>query len=147
MGTVEYRDALRAVLDQASKSTAARLSVLHRAATAGVDGVLIDVFVDQDAEGPFGVWARFEGADSFGLDRQLGDERELLGVIWGEEGWEPAVPSRPREWSRAQLEDAIVEVVAEWIDPLIPLGTPDLRWEVVTPDGATDPIQVGRQDD
>jgi hypothetical protein len=147
VGTVEYRDALRAVLDPVSRFTAARLSALHRAATAGADGGLIEVFLDQDAEGPFGVWARFEGADSFSLDRQLGDERELFSVIWGEEGWEPPVPARPADWSREQLEDAIVEVVAEWIDPLIPIGTPDLRWEVVTPDGATDPIQVGLHDD
>lgn len=146
MGTVEYRDALRAVLDAASLSTAARLSALYRAATAGADGVLIEVFVDQDAEGPFGVWARFEGADSFSLVRRLGDERELFSVIWGEEGWEPLVPARPVGWSREQLEDAIVEVVADWIDPLIPTGAPDLRWEVVTPDGATDPIQVGPHD-
>lgn len=136
MGAVEYRDALRAVLDSVSPSTAVRLSVLHRAATAGADGVLIDVFVDQDAEGPFGVWARFEGADAFTLDRQLGDDRELFSVIWGEEGWEPPVPPRPVDWSREQLEDAIVEVVAEWIDPLIPKGTPVLRWDVATPDGA-----------
>jgi hypothetical protein len=144
---VEYRDALRAVLDPVSQSTAVRLFALHRAATAGAEGVLIEVFVDQDAEGTFGVWARFEGADSFSLDRQLGDERELFRVIWGEEGWEPPVPARPAEWSREQLEDAIVEVVAEWIDPLIPTGSPHLRWEVVTPDGATDPICVGRHDD
>ncbi|MFJ6530938.1 DUF6389 family protein [Microbacterium sp. NPDC091662] len=147
MNTVEYRDAMRAVLDLVSQSAAVRLSALHRAATAGAEGVLIEVFVDQDAEGPFGVWARFEGADSFALDRQLGDERELFGVIWGEEGWEPPVPARPADWSREQLEDVIVEVVAEWIDPLIPTGTPDLRWEVVTPDGAMDPIRVGRHDD
>lgn len=143
MRSVEYRDALRAVLDRVSASTDVRLSGLHRAATAGVEGVLIDVFLDQDAEGPFAVWARFEGADSFGLDRQLGDDRELFSVIWGEEGWEPPVPPRPADWSREQLEDAIVEVVADWIDPLIPKGTPVLRWEVVTPHGATDPIPVG----
>jgi hypothetical protein len=147
VGAVEYRDALRAVLDAMSPSVADRLSTLHRAATAGADGVLIDVFLDQDAEGPFGVWARFEGADSFTLDRRLGDLRELFSVIWGEEGWEPPVPARPAGWSRDQLEDAIVEVVAEWIDPLIPRGAPDLRWEVGTPDGGTDPIQVGIHDD
>ncbi|MBW8763022.1 MAG: hypothetical protein JF592_10605 [Microbacterium sp.] len=147
MGTVEYRDALRAVLDPMSQSTTVRLSALHRAATVGADGMLIEVFVDQDAEGPFGVWARFEGADSLSLDRQLGDERELFSVIWGEKGWEPPVPARPAAWSREQLEDAVVDVVAERIDPLIPRGTPDLRWEVVTPDGATDPIRVGLNDD
>ncbi|UOQ57803.1 DUF6389 family protein [Leucobacter allii] len=142
MGTVEYCVALRDVLDAVSRSTAARLSALHRAATAGADGVLIDVFLDQDAEGPFGVSARFEGIDSFSLDRKLGDGWELFSVIWGEESWEPPVPARPADWSREQREDAIVEVVAEWIDPLIPRGTPELRWEVVTPDGATGPIQV-----
>jgi hypothetical protein len=147
VGDVEYRDALRAVLDPASQPTAARLSVLHRAATVGAEGVLIEVFVDQDAEGPFGVWARFEGADAFGLDRRIGDERELFGVVWGEDGWEPPVPSRPAGWSRDQLEDAIVAVVAEWIDPLIPKGEPALRWEIATPDGDTDPIHVGPDDD
>jgi hypothetical protein len=145
--TVDYRDALRVVLGTVSQPAATRLSALHRAATAGADGVLIEVFVDQDAEGPFGVWARFEGADSFSLDRRLGDERELFGVIWGEEGWEPPVPARPTTWSREQLVDAIVDVVAEWIDPLIPIGSPDLRWEVVTSDGATGPIPVGLHDD
>lgn len=80
--TVEYRDALRSVLDSVSQFTAVRLSATHRAATAGADGVLIDVFVEQDAEGPFGVWARFDGPDSFSLDRQVGDERELFSVIW-----------------------------------------------------------------
>lgn len=130
-----------------SQLTAARLSAIHRAASAGADGVLIDVFLEQDAEGPFGVWARFDGPDSFSLDRRLGDERELFSVIWGEEGWEPPVPARPAGWSRAQLEGTIVDVVAEWIDPLIPAGAPDVWWEVVTPDGATDPIAVGPHDD
>lgn len=147
MTTTDYRDALRPLLDGASQSAAGRLSALHRAATPGTEGVFIDVFVDQDAEGPFGVWARFEGADSFRLDRQLGDERELFIVIWGEEGWEPAVPGRPAGWSREELEAALVEVVAEWLAPLIPKGPPHLRWEVVTPDGATDPIAVEPSDD
>ncbi|MCW2288460.1 DUF6389 family protein [Leucobacter luti] len=147
MGSIEYRDALKAVLDAESQTLTARLSVLHSAAAVGADGVLIEVFVDQDAEGPFGVWARFEGADAFSLDRQLGDDRELFAVIWGEEGWEPAVPSRPSDWSRAHLADVIVEVVAEWINPLIPPGSPDLRWEVGTSDGARDPIRVGPHDD
>lgn len=144
---VEYREALRAVLDAVSQPAAARLSALHRAAAIGADGILIEVFVEQDAEGPFSVWGRFEGADSFSLDRRLGDERELFSVIWGEEGWEPAVPARPAGWSREQLEDSVVDVVAEWIDPLIPRGSPDLRWEVVTPDGGIDPILVGLHDD
>lgn len=145
MHTAEYCDALRAVLDADSPSVSAALSTIHRAANARVDGVLLDVFLDQDAEGTFSVWARFEGEDAFALDRQLGDERELFAVIWGEEGWEPAVPPRPADWSAHVLADTIVDVVAEWISPLIPAGSPALRWDAVAPDGTRDPIAVGPQ--
>lgn len=143
MEATEYRDALRAVLDTASPVVAARFETIRNTASARIDGVIIEVFVDQDAHGTFDVWARFDGPDAFTLDRQLGDERELFGVIWGEDGWEPAVPVRPRIWSREELEDVIVEVVAEWVDPLILVGPSNLYWEVATPDGAVDPRPVG----
>ena len=64
-------------------------------------------------------------------------------MIWGEEGWEAPVPTRPREWSHAELEKVIVGVVAEWIHTLISPTASELRWEVTTPDGATDLVPVG----
>lgn len=134
---------MRSVLDTASAAVSDRLAAIHNAATLRTEGIVIDVSVDQDGEGTFGVWARFEGPDAFSLNQQVGDERELFGVIWGEEGWEPPAPHRPREWSRSVLEEVIVGVVAEWIDTLIPPTASELRWEVTTPDGATDPIPVG----
>ncbi|MFE4500167.1 DUF6389 family protein [Rhodococcus sp. NPDC056743] len=143
MEPTEYRGALRAVLDTASAAAAARLAAIRNAATARTDGVIIDVFVDQDGHGTFDVWARFEGPDAFTLDRQLGDERALFGVIWGTDGWDPDVPVRPRAWTRMELTDAIIDVVAEWVDPLIAVGTDTLYWEVGTPDGDVDPRTVG----
>ncbi|MDV8005911.1 DUF6389 family protein [Rhodococcus sp. IEGM 1318] len=143
MEPAEYRDELRSVLDTASAVVSGRLSAIHNAATPRTEGIVIDVSLDQDGEGTFGVWARFEGPDAFSLNQQVGDERELFGVIWGEEGWEPPVPHRPREWSHAALEEVIVGVVAEWIGALVPPTASELRWEVTTPDGATDPIPVG----
>lgn len=56
-------------------------------------------------------------------------------------------PARPLGRSRERLVDVIVEAVAEWVAPLIPMGAPDLRWEVVSSDGATGPIPVGPHDD
>ncbi len=59
-----YARTLRTVLDTESERVAAALGDLHRAAVEaenGVEAILIDVFVDQDGEGPFDVWARFEG--------------------------------------------------------------------------------------
>lgn len=135
-----YARALRTVLDTESERVAAALGDLHRAAVEaenGVEAILIDVFVDQDGEGPFDVWARFEGADAFALDRRLDEQRHLFGVEWTADGWEPAVPSRPRRWTRDRLEEAVLVVVAEWIEGLLPadareglfwVGAPDLGY-------------------
>ncbi|MEV8170706.1 DUF6389 family protein [Microbacterium sp. NPDC077486] len=135
-----YARALRTVLDTESERVAAALGNLHRAAVEaenGVEAILIDVFVDQDGEGPFDVWARFEGAGAFALDRRLDEQRHLFGVEWTADGWEPAVPSRPRRWTRDRLEEAVLVIVAEWIEGLLPadakeglfwVGAPDLGY-------------------
>ncbi|MCZ0710590.1 DUF6389 family protein [Microbacterium paraoxydans] len=135
-----YARTLRTVLDTESERVAAALGDLHRAAVEaenGVEAILIDVFVDQDGEGPFDVWARFEGADAFALDRRLDEQRHLFGVEWTADGWEPAVPSRPRRWTRDRLEEAVLVIVAEWIEGLLPadakeglfwVGAPDLGY-------------------
>lgn len=133
----EYRDALQRILSEFSAETVARLSQLSDAADeagAGVEGIVIDVFVDQDGEGPFEVWARFEGRDAFALDRRFDDRRHLFGVVWGGGGWEPDVPSRPRGWSRDDLESAFVDAVAGWIEPLLPVDPPEGRWRIGAPD-------------
>ncbi|MFI9056830.1 MULTISPECIES: DUF6389 family protein [Streptomyces] len=100
-------------------------------------------FPDQEGHGTFAVWARFSGADSFALDRQIGDERELFKVVWTDNGLEPAVPQPPSSWSTLHLEDVLFDTVAEWLDLLIPPDATDLQWEVTTPDGTQDHRQVG----
>lgn len=80
------------------------------------------MFVDQDGEGPFDVRAWFEGSDAFALDRRLDAERHLFGVVWGERDWKPAVPSRPHGWTRDELEEVVVDTVAEWLGPLVRSG-------------------------
>lgn len=139
-GTEPYARTLRAVLDRESERVAGALGHLYRAAVeaeSGVEAILIDVFVDQDGEGPFDVWARFDGADAFDLDRRFDEQRHLFGVEWTADGWEPAVPSRPRQWTRDRLEEAVLVVVAEWIASLLPadareglfwVGAPDLGY-------------------
>ncbi|WP_345351169.1 DUF6389 family protein [Rhodococcus olei] len=146
MDAAEYRAELRRILDAASAGVAGRLLKIGDAATDRTEAVEIDVFVDQDGEGPFDVWARFVGADAFTLDRRLDDELQLFEVTWGERGWAPAVPPCPRGWTRDEFEEVIVEVVAEWLAPLIPTGSPGLRWEVTSPEGTVDPRPLGVRD-
>ncbi len=114
-----------------------QLQAAAEQAGGGIDGIAIDVFVDQDGEGPFDVWARFEGDAAFGLDRRFDDDRRLFGVEWGEEGWEPEVPGRPRGWTRDDLERAVLDAVAEWLAPLLPLGSREGFWRVGAPGGLT----------
>lgn len=139
----EYRNTLRTVLDRSSTAVAARLATIRSAVSGRTDCVIIDVFVDQDGEGPFDVWARFDGPDAFALDRRLADERALFGVVWGEEGWDPDVPARPSGWSRDELEEAIVGVVAEWLDGLVPVEATELDWLLAGHDGAFEAIALG----
>ncbi|WP_145501775.1 DUF6389 family protein [Streptomyces sp. CFMR 7] len=141
--TARYRAELRRVLDMASTTVARRLEAVRDAATARTDGVVVDVFPDQDGEGTFAVWARFEGADSFELDRRLGEERQLFAVVRTGTGWEPPVPERPASWSAALLENVLFDVVTEWIDGLVPADATALFWEVTTPDGTQDHRPVG----
>lgn len=140
MQTSEYRARLARILASSSDNVAGKLRRFRDAAT---DAIVIDLFVEQDGEGPFDVWARFEGPDAFALDRRFDDERQLFGVVWGELGWEPDVPPRPQGWTWDELEKAVFETVAEWIEPLLPAG--DLVWELTSVDGASEPRPLHAQ--
>lgn len=139
----EYRIALRTVLDASSSTVARQLATIGSAVAGETDCVIIDVFVDQDGEGPFDVRARFDGPNAFAFDRRFESERALFGVLWGEEGWEPDVPARPRGWSRDDLEEAVTGVVAEWLDGLIPAEASELEWLLASHDGAFEAIALG----
>lgn len=139
METRDYVSKLAPILDASTAEVADRLARFGLAANEagdGVDRIIVEVFVDQDGEGPFDVWARFDGRAGFALDRRFDEERHLFGVEWGEDGWEPEVPGRPRGWTRDDLELGALTAVAEWVSPLIPEGAPEGFWQIYTPDGA-----------
>ncbi|WP_162834142.1 DUF6389 family protein [Amycolatopsis circi] len=99
MDTGDYRAAVTGILGSVSNETSARLERFWTAARAdGVEGIVIDVFVDQD-------------------------------------GWEPAVPPRPHGWTRDDLEAAFVDVVRQWVTPLLPGGAPKGFWRIGSLDG------------
>ncbi|MFJ8689663.1 DUF6389 family protein [Micromonospora wenchangensis] len=136
----DYADELGSILATRTAEVTSRLTRFRLAAEeAGgdVEGIIIDVFVDQDGEGPFDVWARFCGDAACALHQRFDEERHLFGVEWGEEGWEPDVPGRPRGWTRDDLERVVLEVVTEWISPVIPQGPAEKFWRISTPDGVT----------
>lgn len=136
----EYRARLERILSASSGEVAARLLRFREVAA---DAVAIDLFMGQDGEGPFDVWVRFVGPDAFALDRRFDDERQIFGVVWGEQGWEPDVPSRPQGWTWDELEEAAFETVAAWLEPLIPAG--DLVWELTSVDGTSEPRRLHAQ--
>lgn len=140
----EYRDALRPLLEAASTRVSGILKTLAGAANIpGIDGVVLDVYVGQDPEGPFDIWARFAGPRGTELDFALGDARAVFGVEWSETGWDPGVPPCPAGWSLEVFEAAVLAAVAEWIDPLIPAAPADLEWTINSPEGLTDSLVVG----
>ncbi|MFD2841651.1 DUF6389 family protein [Populibacterium corticicola] len=141
----EYRAQLRRILDTVSDEVTAKFIRFHEAATAVSNSLVVDIFLDQDGDGPFNIWARFDGPGAFTLDRHFDDERQLFGVVWGENGWTPPVPARPDGWTRDELEEAVFDVVHEWLDPLIPNDTHN--WELSSVEGVLDtrPLGMGRE--
>ncbi len=133
MENTEYATVVAEILARFSPSALERLDRLFSAAHSdgvSIDGMVIDVFIDQDAEGPFDVWARFEGHDAFALDRRFDDERHLFAVEWNASGWTPAVPERPEGWIRGDLEDAVTVAVTRWLEPLLPSHSPRGFWRI-----------------
>nr|AFV52213.1 hypothetical protein [Streptoalloteichus sp. ATCC 53650] len=130
----DYRSRLRQVLDAHSAEVGARLRFIADAVTDDVRGVVLDVFTDQDGEGSFNVWARFDGPDFFALNKPIDAHRHLFGVVHGAEGWEPDVPFLPRSAD----QDVLVDTVADWLRAVwgehVRGGT-TTGWEVDSPDG------------
>lgn len=124
MSKEEYLAALRPILDAATEAASAQLRSLLDATDEADATLTLGVFVGQDGEGPFDVYAQFEGPDVFALNQRFQKERQLFGVTWTEEGWEPQVPARPRGWSRDELEDVVVAEVERWAGSLAPNGPP-----------------------
>jgi hypothetical protein len=140
MTVSRYADALRATLDAHSDDVRERLAFLGDVARAQGDrDVIVEVFVDDDAEGPFDVWARIDGFNAFELEPLLADRRHLFGVTWLEDGWEPSVPDAPRGWSRDRLQEAVIDTVASWLSDLLPADRAGFDWAVESPDGSSDP--------
>ncbi|MFK4763111.1 DUF6389 family protein [Microbacterium sp. ZW T5_45] len=139
----DYATALHAALATTDTEVRRRLVLIaDAAAAASVDMIVLDVFLDDDAEGPFDVWARFEGESVFVTQQRLGEDRHLVDIAWTEDGWTLDVPARPQSWSREALLDAIIDVVAGWLSGLIPSGGDGIVWTLETPDGETDPREL-----
>ncbi|KFU77717.1 hypothetical protein SAMN04489729_0895 [Amycolatopsis lurida] len=139
----EYRRRLRDVLGAHSEDVATRLRAIVEAIGENVESLQIEVFPDQDGEGTFDVWARFEGPDSYVLNKPIDDHRHLFGVVHHETGWEPDVPPLPHGISA----DVLVDTVAEWIDSVW-IRTfdrpPSIPVEVSSPDGYGAVAQIPR---
>lgn len=122
------------MLDAHSEDVATKLRRIVEAIGDTVESLQIEVFPDQDGEGTFDVWARFEGRDSYVLNKPIDEHRHLFGVVHHETGWEPDVPPLPRGLSA----DLVVDTAADWIDSVWtrtvsrPLSIPV---EVSSPDG------------
>ncbi|UMP04792.1 DUF6389 family protein [Amycolatopsis sp. EV170708-02-1] len=139
----EYRRRLRRVLDAHSDDVATRLRVIVEAIGDTVESVQIEVFPDQDGEGTFDIWARFDGPDSYVLNKPIDEHRHLFGVVHEETGWEPDVPPLPRGLSA----DLIVDTVVDWLDSVWTRTfdrTPSVPVEVSSPDGYGSAAQIPR---
>lgn len=143
MTTTAYLRSLIEAINPEREAVRERLLAVAAAATPAISAIAIDLFVDQDAEGPFDAWARYEGPGGTELNLLVGDARHVFGVNWGELSWEPDVPPRPIGWSREDLEAALFTGFGDWLSELIPSPTTHgILWELHLPDSGAEPRHI-----
>ncbi len=114
----EYVSELETVLGRHTDGAAEKISAILDACPAEATALGFDVFPDQDGEGTFDIWARLDGPDHFALNKPIDAHRHLFGVVYTEDGIEPAVPLWPSSDTPFCVQDAIVDAAATWLTEL-----------------------------
>ncbi|MGF7120834.1 MULTISPECIES: DUF6389 family protein [unclassified Rhodococcus (in: high G+C Gram-positive bacteria)] len=138
MNRTEYLSELATVLGRYTETAAQRISEILDACPTEATALWFDVFPDQDGEGTFDVWARFDGPDAFVLNRPIDDHRHLFGVVHTEDGLDPDVPLWPTRNTPFCIQDAVVDAAATWLTTLwsrVGEGRSRVPWHIEGDDG------------
>ena len=114
--TVEaYRDALRAVLDRHADAMRGKIEAALAGLPEKTRRFEIGIHPAQDYEGDFGIWIHLDGPDLYVLNKAIAPHRKLFSVR-SPDGWLEGVPMfEPDHEQPFDVNDAIVDIVGEWL--------------------------------
>lgn len=118
MNQKDYQAALRQVLDKHSDQAQAKLTALIAALPPKAREIRFGVFPDQDGEGTFSVVISLEGPDLYVLNKAVDAHRNLFDVRHTSSGVSPSVPTFALDGAQFDVQNAIVDTAADWIETL-----------------------------
>jgi hypothetical protein len=111
----EYRIELRKVLDDYSTDAVKKLNSAFQALPEKTQRVELMIFPDQDGEGTFGVRISLTGPDLYVLNKAIDESAEIIDVKHTPTGLEPNVPMMDTFDSNFEVNDALSDVVGDWL--------------------------------
>jgi hypothetical protein len=125
---LEYRSILQGVLADHTEFAATQLGSILDHLPQMTRAIEIEVFPDQDGEGTFSVRVGLDGPDLYVLNKAIGEWAELFSVRHTEHGLEPSVPLMDPFEESFQVNDAVVDCAAEWLQGVWrALGDPNVE--------------------
>lgn len=118
MNQQDYRATLRRVLDKHFDKAQATLAALIAALPPKAREIRFGIFPDQDGEGTFSVVISLEGPDLYVLNKAVDAHRTLFDVRHTSSGVSPAVPTFALDAAEFDVQNAIVDTAADWIETL-----------------------------
>lgn len=118
MNQHDYQAELRRVLDKHSDRAQAKLTALIAALPDKAREIQFGIFPDQDGEGTFSVVISLDGPDLYVLNKAVDAHRTLFDVRHTASGVSPAVPTFGLDAAPFDVQNAIVDTAADWIEAL-----------------------------
>ena len=111
----QYRTALSQVFSEHLEIAANRLVETIRHLPIKTRAMNIEVFPDQDGEGTFTIRVGLDGPDLYVLNKAIDEWADLFDVRLTRTGLEPAVPLMEPGAESFDVNDAIVDCSARWL--------------------------------
>jgi hypothetical protein len=134
----EFQSALREVLSSQTPRAVLQVQLLLESIPPKARELSFEVIPGQDAEGPFDVRAALDGPDLYVLNKAIRDCSLIFGVRYTRDGLEPPVPMVDRDCTDFEVNDVIVDVVADWLQVV---------WREVNAPAQGIPVRIVGHDD
>jgi hypothetical protein len=114
----EFQAALHDVLAEHAAQALQRIQRTLERIPQNARSLDFEVFASQDGDGAFDVRATLDGPDLYVLNKAIAESAEVLGVTVTAAGMSPPVPAVDAEVVDFDVNDAIVDCVALWLQSL-----------------------------
>jgi len=118
MSEIEYKIELLKILNENSESIIIKLNKVLKIIPKNTQEIELQIFPDQDGEGTFSIQFSLLGKDLYVLNKSIKEYATIFDVIHTPSGLNPNVPLMDPFDTEFEVNDVLVDIVAEWIEKI-----------------------------